>query len=655
MSESPPSERRRLLERVPLFSCLSPSELDTVVDLLEEIPYRKGATVFREGDEGNSFFVILSGEVEVRTGAEAERVINRLGPGDFGGEIALLMGGRRSATIAVSRSARLLLLDRRSFDRHFLRNPKVLEHFARVLSKRLATANRRGAAARRTLTVGVRGRAGLRGKSLVAHALAGFLRDLSGREVLLLNTVPGAKGRRARALHPRLEALASAPLDRIKSELQLRRDGPTSLTLEVDVEAGLELLAEQLSGLLAKLGDLFPFAVLDLAARPKALAACTDEICDVGVEIVARPGPPSEPQGSARTRRYQVVNLHNSKSEALPINHCEPFVLAADAELAGQGPEAALAYLRKNTRSLVSVSLRRLARKLLGGTVGLAIGGGAAFGIAHVGVLSVFEENDIPVDLLAGTSMGSMIAMIYAAGLRASEMEEIARRLGSVRTTLSLLDFTLTRPGLLAGNRVMEILRPILGEIQTFEQLSFPCRAVATDIHSGERVTIGSGRLDAALRASSSVPMLMTPARFDGRILIDGGLVEPVPAQIVSEMGADICIAVNVVPPLRKGVETVLSRAYRRLNATFDVVMNSMQTLQHELGNFKAISADVRINPDLSGFTWIEFHRALELIERGAEAAERALPEIRRVLAERMGSPLRLPSAVGGDVGERSL
>jgi predicted acylesterase/phospholipase RssA len=83
--------------------------------------------------------------------------------------------------------------------------------------------------------------------------------------------------------------------------------------------------------------------------------------------------------------------------------------------------------------------------------------------------------------------------------------------------------------------------------------------------------------------------------------------------------------------------------------------MNSMQTLQHELGNFKAISADVRINPDLSGFTWIEFHRALELIERGAEAAERALPEIRRVLAERMGSPLRLPSAVGGDVGERSL
>ena len=139
--------------------------------------------------------------------------------------------------------------------------------------------------------------------------------------------------------------------------------------------------------------------------------------------------------------------------------------------------------------------------------------------------------------------------------------------------------------------------------------------------------------------------------RRNGRVLVDGGIVDPVPAELVCEMGADVCIAVNVVPPLKEGVETVLSWAFRQLNLlnplsyfgrardlpnTFDIVMNAIQMLQHELGNFKAISADVRINPDLSEHTWIEFYRPQEMIERGAEATERALPEIRRVLAERL-------------------
>jgi len=121
-----------------------------------------------------------------------------------------------------------------------------------------------------------------------------------------------------------------------------------------------------------------------------------------------------------------------------------------------------------------------------------------------------------------------------------------------------------------------------------------------------------------------------------------------VPAQVVAGMGADITVAVNVVPPMKRGVETAMSYWYRRLNQLnpltylapeaadmpnlFDIVMNAMQILQYELGNFKAISADVLINPDLSDFTWIEYYRADELIERGAEAARRALPQIQKAI-----------------------
>jgi NTE family protein len=345
-----------------------------------------------------------------------------------------------------------------------------------------------------------------------------------------------------------------------------------------------------------------------------------------------------------------VLNRFNPSIAPVPISHCEPYVLLHDRELgAGDALEQA-ARLLERPRSPASVTLRRLARKLLGTTVGVAVGGGAAFGIAHLGVLQVLEEAGVPIDLLAGTSMGSIVALGYATGLAPAEMVEIAERIGTVRTTLSALDFTLTRPGLLAGNRLIAIFMP-LAKARDFEELVVPCRTVATDMESGECVTIASGPLDMAFRASCSVPVLWTPVRHQGRVLADGAVVNPVPADVVQEMGADVVIAVNVVPSLRKGVSTFLSRAYRQVNRLnplswlggnrelpnlFDVTMNSIQQLQHELGSFKAISADVRIVPDLSDFTWIEFYRPKELIARGAEATARALPEIERVLKERI-------------------
>jgi NTE family protein len=147
--------------------------------------------------------------------------------------------------------------------------------------------------------------------------------------------------------------------------------------------------------------------------------------------------------------------------------------------------------------------------------------------------------------------------------------------------------------------------------------------------------------------------MVMTPVRVGERVLVDGGVADPVPAEVTREMGADLTVAVNVVPRLKRGVETVISSWYRKVNAfnpltylasaeempsMFDIVMNSMQTLQHELGNFKAISADVLINPDLSDFTWIEYYRADELIDRGADAARRALPAIEKVVEAKIAS-----------------
>jgi NTE family protein len=283
----------------------------------------------------------------------------------------------------------------------------------------------------------------------------------------------------------------------------------------------------------------------------------------------------------------------------------------------------------------------------------VALGGGAAFGISHLGVLKVLEDNDVPIDLVAGCSQGSIIGVGYSAGVSVDDMIGIARQLGKKRNFLKPVDPTFMGPGFLAGNRMIDIFAQYLNGRETFEDLVLPCRTIATDIESGERVAIGSGSLNLAFRASSAVPMVFAPLMLDGRALVDGGVADPVPAEVVREMGADMCIAVNVVPPLKKGVTTVLAKLYQQMNRfnplsylgtgqnlpnMFDIVMNSMQVLQYELGNFKAISADVLINPDLSDFTWIEYYRSEELIERGIEAAETALPAIQKSLEDRVQS-----------------
>jgi len=645
------SRRVEALAAVPLFSVLSARELAPLAELLVEVSYQSGDTVCREGEEGNTLFVVLSGELDVHGGSG--RVINRLGPGEVLGEMSMLHGGKRAATVTVARSARLLALDRSAFERFLLPNPKVLEYFSRLLAQRLATMARGQVKDRSTTAITVTGPE-RSGKSLVASALAVLLRDFSGRDAVV---VRAASSPSARSATPPLGELSRMSPERLHGALGREGDGALLLA-DAGPNGDERAHAESLATLIARLGERFGSVVFDLGAAAEPWVGAAEEVSDAVVTVSAAAGeePVRPRRGTAQA--FEVINLYHQGAQPIPINHCVPFVIPEDRALRKLGVAAGAEHVRTHTRSPASPPLHRLARKILGTTVGVAVGGGAAFGIAHVGVLKVLEDNGIPVDLLAGSSMGSIVAIGYAAGISPAEMVAIAGRLGTRWTTLSaLLDFTLTRPALLSGQRLVDIFSPISGAVKTFEQLAFPCRAVAADIETGERVAIGTGRLDVAFRASSAVPMLWAPVRLDGRVLVDGGVVDPVPAEAVRQMGADVCIAVNVVPQLRKGVDTVLSRLYRRANALnplaylardaqgmpsmFDVVMNTMQTLQYELGNFKAISADVRINPDLSGFTWIEFYRALELIERGAEAAERALPDIRRVLADRLRTHAR--------------
>lgn len=181
-----------------------------------------------------------------------------------------------------------------------------------------------------------------------------------------------------------------------------------------------------------------------------------------------------------------------------------------------------------------------------GKKIGLALGGGAARGLAHIGVLKVLEKHHISPDVIVGTSMGALIGALYAGGISISDIEQFALRLNSVRLAF-LADMTPSFGGLVGGRRVVSMLKSIMGDL-SFSQLKLDFACVSTDIITGAEVVLRDGSLLEAVRASVSLPGIFTPVKFGKQYLVDGGLVNEVPVSVCREMGAEYVIGVNVLP-----------------------------------------------------------------------------------------------------------
>jgi NTE family protein len=267
--------------------------------------------------------------------------------------------------------------------------------------------------------------------------------------------------------------------------------------------------------------------------------------------------------------------------------------------------------------------------------VGLALSGGAARGLAHVGVLDVLHREGIPIDMIAGTSAGAIMGAIYAARQETEKLLEFALD-PSWKKWAAMGDLCLERTGFLKGHKVRDLLKAFIGDNYDISELKIPFAAVATDIDTGEEVVLDSGPVVDAVRASISLPGIFTVVKKDGRLLVDGGLTTPVPINVVKNMGADFVIAVNVNPDVTKRI----SKADRERIAKkkdpnlLQIAMQSLYITTYALAHNSLSGADVAIEPDLGSITSSDFKLAGKAIYRGREAAEKALPEIRRKLAE---------------------
>jgi NTE family protein len=283
--------------------------------------------------------------------------------------------------------------------------------------------------------------------------------------------------------------------------------------------------------------------------------------------------------------------------------------------------------------------------------VGLALSGGGARGLAHIGVLKVLEQEGIAVDLLAGTSMGGIVAAAYAAGLTPAFMEQEALRMSNPRRLLSLADPTLPRRGLFEGQKVVDYLSRHLGEC-TFDSLRCPLSLIAVDLEKREAVTLNEGRVIDAVRATMALPGLFKPveqeSQGDRQLLVDGGLLDNLPADVTRQMGADVVIAVDVIggnSTFSAMIKTLRQRRYvpGGVASTFEVMLRSLDVMMKEINRRCLVEAapEVIIRPDISPdvSVMLGFTHAADTIASGERAAVEALPDIQSVLETGAGSP----------------
>ncbi len=533
---------KSILRGVPLFNNLNDEDLTLLASKLRKEDYPKGTTLFKKGDVGDTMYIVESGQLTV-IGDAGDEPIALMGPGNFVGDIALLLPEPRTATVEVSIDARLWLLGQKDFDQLIDTRPALALEMLRELSRRLVTTTRKT-------------------RKKPARRITALFGSQRGPKL-------------AAALHTCLQTpVALLPLPGSKlTPLPHPNAGVIHLSKQTFTET---TLAESLSHQI----EVFKHIVITLPQQATPLARKAVDLCDTVVSVGAP--PPWLASDELQQKLWRIP---------------------ADTEAA----------------------LQRLARRLTNRVVGLAMSSGGTRGLAHVGVLKVLKEEAIPIDMVAGSSAGALFGAFFAAGWPIEKMEAYIELLKTL-THFSNWDFNIPpRTGIVKGKKARDkfLAKPLNNA--TFEEMQLPLYIIAGDILTGDEVIFDSGSVADAIRASASIPILGDPWYHQGHYLIDGGVVNPLPASVLRDRGADIIIGSNVVQPLRESYSGPLDK----MPSIWHSIFNIISAMEAELITKQFPLIDVLIHHGVSAKHTLDFEHVGDLIRGGEEAARKMLPAIK--------------------------
>ncbi len=606
-----PQDKLAILRKIPLFASCTEEQLHLVAQRTRLVEYKKGERVYQEGDRADAFYIVASGRLEVFTLLNGQKQLYTvLHNGDTFGEISMLTGEVHSATVEAINDTLVLELEKQDFDELINRIPSLVLYLSRLLSKRLRTKGQVGGAGEATVVAIYSAAKGV-GRTLFTMALATALRRETHHDVIVVDfSTPEGEQNRVfgMPMHTRRQP---EPAGSLWTEESLARDilehplGFQFLYAEhrTRQEQGDHLIAPLISGLARQ----YSYILMDLPAEvdTKVFKAITQAdwiylVTDTFKEHLIRTSALirqiRESVSQMDERIKVILNLMERTGERAsadeviqtlgrPIRYTLPHIESPMGELTAEG----LVRLLESRGSPYTMMVRRIARELGGMFVGLALGSGAALGLAYIGILKVIEREKIPIDMIAGSSIGALIAALWASGKSAQELEDISRRFehpwkvrglfldigipltsvavglvtwvavaplagmwtglifGSVVTIGIGLVFGPLVGGPLQGARVKQFLDEVLEE-KTFEDTWLPLKIIASNPPLREEVVFESGRLVDAVRASIAIPGIFKPVRLMGKLCLDGGVINPIPVSVLKRAGARRVIAANVFP-----------------------------------------------------------------------------------------------------------
>ncbi len=299
----------------------------------------------------------------------------------------------------------------------------------------------------------------------------------------------------------------------------------------------------------------------------------------------------------------------------------------------------------------------RIARRIGGVLVGLALGGGAALGVAHIGVIRVLEEENIPIDIIVGSSMGALVASIWAIGNNADQLEAVAREFEQKTNMLKLFDPVFPKSGFIGGRLIKLWLKKHLGN-KTFYDTKIPLKIVTYDLIRRQEHILEEGSLVEAVRESVAIPGVIEPVLKNDKMLIDGGVLNPLPTNVLTDMGIKKIIAVNVlqspadvskghdldqikmqeeekIPFSKSPLQFIGVRSKRFFYVNIpDIILRTLQASEYVIAEQSAAQANIVIHPELVGINWFDLDQVDQLVKSGEEATRKKLPEIKKLIGE---------------------
>jgi len=664
-----------ILKQIPIFQGLNWFELNRVSRSVEIVDFNKGDVICQQGAPADAFYALVSGRVysySLNNAGHKEDVDFILRGMQFG-IISTLTGENHSRTYEAINDSVVIKIKKENFSELLKSTPHLAVALSQSLSQRIRSHVTHTKSIQECTIIAVYAPVQGSGSSTYAVNLALSLKEQTDKKILLLSLSSDKNEERV--------DLANIVDDHHSTLNTITKGVLTVDLLSVKFDPQNTTLMSKISQFVSAPVNDYNYIVLDLPNEMDDVIMKTLTQSDV-IHLVT-----IDNEKDLDTTRLVIDRLSEQLKERFHAERVQVIVsgVSAEGHIPPQEIKKILNYdvflflphlqaseftykklipgfalVEVDAKSEYAQTIRRLSRQTAKVTIGLALGGGAALGLSHIGVIRVLEREGIPIDFVVGSSMGALIASLWSVGNDANELEKFGQEFDKWYKTVNIcFDAIVPIAGLVGGGGVRRWLGGKLGH-KTFHDSKIPLRVVVYDLFHRKEIIVGDGSLVDAVCKSIAIPGVIPPVMEGKQMIIDGGVLNPLPTNVLMDMGVKKIIAVNVLqspeevdwsqkredenlvkyfdlPFSKHPFKFIGFRLSRILSKAFmpniaDIIVRTLQSTEFVIAEQSGKQADVLIHPDLKGIQWFELWEVNELIKRGEEAAEKALPAIKALV-----------------------